>query len=147
LFHNKDYVGIDISKSAINFARNHSNFKFICGDFLKENFEKNFDLIFSHAAIDHVYDIDHFLTKIIQVCKKHAFISAFNGYYKNLKEHEIVYREKKGNYLNRLSPTKIKKLLLNSGLSSEEFSIYPEEVNNKLLNIKYETIIKINKCH
>jgi len=145
LFLNKDYTGIDISKGAIDYAKTQSNSRFICGDFLKTNFEQKFDLVFSHAVIDHIYDIDLFIEKIAKTCKKHAYISAYNGYYEKLKKHEMFYREKKGNYLNRLSPFEIEKTLLNIGLTAKEFSIYPEEVNNKVFDIKYETIIEIKK--
>jgi len=77
LFSDKSYSGINISESAIEHCKLHSNFDFYCGDYLQMNIEKKFDLVFSNAVIDHVYDIDLFLSKIIKSCKKHAYISAY----------------------------------------------------------------------
>jgi len=145
LFRNKEYTGIDLSERGINYARTHSHFKFIYGDFLKMNTEQKFDLVFSHSAIDHIYDIELFLTKIVLVCKKYAYISAYNGYHPKLKKHEMTYRLERSNYLNRLSPTEIEKTLFNTGLSSKNFLIHPVEINYKVSNIKHSTIIEIKK--
>ena len=67
VFDGKNYTGIDIGKPAINFCRKNSEFDFICGNILETELDKRFDLIFSHAVIDHVYDIDGYIKKIVEL--------------------------------------------------------------------------------
>ena len=54
LFTGKQYTGIDISENAIEYCKNNSEFEFICGDFIKMNITKRYDLVYSHAVVDHV---------------------------------------------------------------------------------------------
>lgn len=143
LFYQKDYTGIDISESAINHCKTHSNFNFQCGNYLQMNIDKKFDLVFSNAVIDHVYDIDLFLSKIISNCKKYAYISAYWGYYPNLEKHEMKYIKNEGYYLNKLSPSQIKKTLLANGLSENEFVIRSQKGGHK--DIELETVIEIHR--
>jgi len=89
LFSKIKYTGIDISNSAIEYCKKNSNFNFICGDIIKMNYKEKHDLIFSQAVIDHVYNIDEFLSKIVLACKKYAYISAYRGYFPNLKKHKM----------------------------------------------------------
>jgi len=143
LFENKNYLGTDISESAIEYCKKNSKFEFFAGDFLKMNLEKKFDLVYSHSVIDHVYDIDLFLSKIIKNCKKYAFISSYQGYFPNSKQHEMNYHENDGYYLNKLSVSAIRETLLKNGLEENEFSISPFE--GGLNDFKVETIIEIKK--
>lgn len=151
LFEKKDYVGIDIGEPAISYCRKNSEFDFICGDILKTQFNKKFDLIFSHAVIDHVYDIDAFLTKIITTSKKYAYISAYRGFFPDLKKHEMTWDNEKGCYYNDLSVDQLKDKLLECGLDGDEFLIR-EQMDGMKLNQSYsigltgyETIIEIKK--
>jgi len=151
LFKNKEYFGIDIGEPAIDFCKKNSKFNFICGDLIKTEFDKKFDLIFSHAVIDHVYDIDDFLTRITTLCEKYAYISAYRGYFPNLKEHNMTWDNEKGCFYNDLSVEQLERKLLKCGLSEDEFLIREQEDGMKL-NEPYsigltgiETIIEINK--
>ncbi len=60
LFTNVKYTGTDISKTAIKHCKENSHHEFISGDFITFDFSKQFDLVYSHAVIDHVYDMDAF---------------------------------------------------------------------------------------
>ena len=151
LFKNKEYVGIDIGEPAINFCKENSKFDFICGDLIKTKFVKKFDLIFSHAVIDHVYDIDSFLTKIISLSKKHVYISAYRGFFSDLDKHKMTWDNDKGCYYNDLSINQLKDKLLESGLDKNEFLIRKQKDGIKLNQpysiglTGYETIIEINR--
>ena len=92
LFEDKEYVGLDIGKPSIEYCKKHSSFKFICGDLINIDFDSKFDLVFSNAVIDHVYDIEKFLDKILKITKKFAYISAYRGYFPSLEEHGIMKR-------------------------------------------------------
>ena len=153
LFEHKEYVGMDIGEPAINFCKENSEFNFICGDLLKTEFNKKFDLIFSHAVIDHVYDIDTFLAKIITMSKKYAYISAYRGFFPDLKTHKMTWDNEKGCYYNDLSVNQLKDKLLECGLDENEFLIREQEDGMKLNQSHsigltgYETIIEIKKIN
>ena len=116
LFTDKKYTGIDFSKPNIEFCKKHSNFEFIQGDFIKMNLENKYDLVYSHAVIDHVYDIDEFLQRIVKSCKKYAYVNAYRGFFPEINEHEMHWRDDDNCYYNNLSVKKTKELLLKLGL-------------------------------
>ena len=151
LFENKEYLGLDIGEPAIDFCKKKSDFNFMCGDLLKIKLDKKFDLIFSHAVIDHVYDIDSFLDRIVTLCGKYAYISAYRGYFPNLKEHKMTWDNEKGCHYNNLSVKRLKEKLITSGLNEDEFLIR-EQKDGMKLNQSYsigltgiETIIEIER--
>lgn len=151
LFEDKKYVGIDIGKPSIEYCKKHSSFKFICGDLINLDCNSKFDLVFSHAVIDHVYDIDKFLDKILSCTKKFAYISAYRGYFPNLKEHKMTWSNEKGCYYNDLSVEQLKNFLKSKGVYENEYKIR-KQADGTELNQKhsigldgYETVIEINK--
>lgn len=143
LFTQIQYTGIDISPSAIEFCKKKSDFEFICGDLLKMNLEKKYDLVFSQSVIDHVYDIDLFITKIAKATKKYAYVSSYRGYFPELKKHKMEWRDDDGCYYNDISVSKLKTTLLESGLKQDEFQVRAQETGQKGLEIG--TIIEINR--
>lgn len=145
LFLDKEYEGVDFGSPAIEFCRKHSDFKFHLGDFITMKLDKKYDLVFSHAVIDHVYDIEAFLSKIVQVCNKYAFISSYRGYFPDRKKHVMLWDNQMGCYFNDLSPEEIKKHLLKCGLSADEFVIRGQKGENLQDGIDEETIIEIHR--
>jgi len=118
---------------------------FFCGDFIKMNLPKKYDLVFSHPVIDHVYDINMFFAKIIDVCKKYAYISSHLGYFPFLKNHIMNWDKEKGCYFNKLSVNEIKKNLIQNGLDETEFVVRKQEGGNLKDGIENETIIEIDR--
>lgn len=106
-------------------------------------FNEKFDLVFSHSVIDHVYDIDLFLSKVVDISTKYVYISAYYGYFPNLSKHEMKYHEADGYFLNCLSIPKIKEILLNKGLNENEFKIRPQMTSHK--DIVVGTVIEIER--
>ena len=88
LFVNIKYTGTDISETAIKQCKKNSPFEFFAGDFIKLNISKKFDFVFSHAVVDHVYDMDEFVTKIVNSTKKYAYVTAYRGFFPDLKKHK-----------------------------------------------------------
>ena len=43
-------------------------------DFLKRDLPDKYDLVYAHGVIDCVYDIDLFLTKLLKLTNKYAYI-------------------------------------------------------------------------
>ena len=151
LFEGKEYVGLDIGKPSIEYCKKHSSFKFICGDLIDIDLDSKFDLVFSHAVIDHVYDIEKFLDKILKITNKFAYISAYRGYFTGLKEHVMTWNNEKGCYYNDLSIEQLNKFFKSRGLSDNEYKIRKQEDGTEL-NQKhsigldgYETVIEINR--
>ena len=143
LFSGIQYAGIDISPSAIEFCKKKSDFEFICGDLLKMNLEKKYDLVFSQSVIDHVYDVDLFITKIANATKKYAYVSSYRGYFPELKKHKMEWRDNDGCYYNDVSVSKLRIALLESGLKEDEFQIRAQETGQK--GLETGTIIEINR--
>ena len=143
LFLNKDYEGIDFGKPAIEYCKKNSNFKFSQGDFIKMKLDKKYDLVFSHAVIDHVYDIEGFLFKIVEACKKYALVSSYRGYFPDLQKHSMRWDDGQGCYYNDLSVEETKRNLRKCGLSEDEFNIRKQKSGNLKDNIEEETVIEI----
>ena len=136
------YTGLDISKPAIEHCKRTLKQNFICDDFVKHEFDTKFDLVFSHSVIDHVPDIDSFIKKIALCSKKHAYISAYRGYFPKLEEHQQQWN-KDGYYLNDLSLSKITEALLEVGIKEDELLIKSGDTGHKERPV--ETIIIIEK--
>jgi len=140
LFENKEYCGIDVSKSAIKYCEKNSKFDFICSDFLKLNLDEKFDLVFSHGVINHVADIDLFFKKTIQVTKKYAYIQASHGYFPDLEKHKMVWAKNEAIYNSDLSVKQTRETLLKLGLHEDEFIIRSQETGSE----ETSTVIEIS---
>jgi len=145
LFSNMKYTGIDFSDAAVSYCKNHSDFQFICGDFIKMNIITQYDLVFSHAVVDHVYDIDTFIRNIVAATKKYAYINSYRGYFLTLQKHKMNWFENEGIYYNDLSIPQIKSTLLKCGLDSSEFIIRSQESGQSGKNVNLQTVIEITK--
>ena len=145
LFINIEYTGTDISETAIKFCKLKSPFNFICTDFLKNNLNKKFDLVFSHALIDHVYDVELFIEKIIQTSKRFVYVTAYRGYFPDLEKHVIQRNNLEGSYYNDISIKKITKKLAEMGLQEREYSFNSIKVADDGRDDDWQTIIKIEK--
>ena len=145
LFTNMEYTGIDISKTAIDFCKSKSPFNFICTDFLKKALNKKFDLVFSHALIDHVYDVDLFIEKIIEVSNRFAYITAYRGYFPDLEKHVMKRNNLEGTYYNDISIKQLSKKFADMGLKEQEYSFGSIKVDSVGQDDDWQTIIKIEK--
>jgi len=142
-FNGIKYTGIDISVPAIEYCKKNSSFEFICADIIKLDFDRKFDLVFSHAVIDHVYNIDAFVTKILKFTRKYAYINSYRGYFPKLNEHRMTWDGNYGCYFNDLSIPKLNSLLLKLGLSTDDFSIKAQKSGQLEKNLSTQTNIII----
>ena len=146
MFSNMSYTGLDFSESCIDYCKQNSDFEFIAGDFIKMDLSGKYDLVFSHAVIDHVYDPDLFLEKIVKATEKYAYVSAYRGYFPELKEHKMKWINRLACYHNSLSVNQLKKVLTKCGLGSDEFTIREQENGRRGFGkSKTETVIEINR--
>ena len=145
LFTNAEYTGTDISETAIKFCKSKSSFNFICTDFLKNSLNKKFDLVFSHALIDHVYDVDLFIEKIIGATDRFAYVTAYRGYFPDLQKHVLRRNNTEGSYYNDISIKQVSRKLLDMGLQEQEYSFDTIKVADEGRDDDWQTIIKIEK--
>ena len=145
LFKEKNYTGLDFSETAITNCKQNSKFDFICDDFIKYDFEKSFELIFSHAVIDHVYDIENFIKKIVNLSTKYAYITSYRGFFPELKQHKMNWNGSEGSYYNDISITTVKNQLQTLGLKDTEFNLRSIKVDDNGKNDDFQTIIEIIK--
>jgi SAM-dependent methyltransferase len=145
LFNKIDYTGIDISESAIEYCKQNSDFNFICGDFLKMDLKEHYDLVFSHAVIDHVYDIDKFIEKAVSISNNYVFINSYRGYFPDLEKHNMNWNRAEGCYYNDISIKQIRKILQKIGLNENQFTIKSQKSGQKDVNVDTQTIIEISK--
>jgi len=129
---NIGYCGLDVIENSLEIAKQKSDFEFICQNFT-ENFESKFDLIFSFAVIDHVTDPDRFISQVANLCNKYAYIYSYRGYFPNLSNHEMNWRNDHGINYNNLSTKQLEKTLLESGLTKDQFTIRPQKMRTKIL--------------
>lgn len=147
LFFNKKYTGIDISKTASEYCKKNSDFEFMCCDFIKLNVSQKYDFVFSHAVIDHVYDITAFITKLIDTSNKYTYVSSYRGYFPNLSQHKMKWNNNDSCYYNDISITELKETLKKIGLHDGEFIIKSVKVDNVGTDDDWQTIIMVIKNH
>ena len=145
IFEGIEYTGIDFSKTNIEYCGNKSKFNFIQGDFIKMEIQTQFDLVFSHAVVDHVYDIDVFLTNLIKSCKKYAYINSYRGFFPDLDKHEMKWRDEDNCYYNNISIKQVHRLLLENGLSGKEFIIRKQKSGQTQKDLEFQLVIEIER--
>jgi SAM-dependent methyltransferase len=145
LFSDMQYTGIDISETAITYCKNNSQFEFICGDFIKMDLPNKYDLVYSHAVVDHVYDINAFIAKIVNTSKKYAYINSYRGFFPQLSKHKMTWDGHDGCYFNDISVTQTKENLLKLGLTEDEFIIRSQESGQQGKNVNLQTVIEITR--
>ena len=144
-FEGLQYTGLDFSPTNIEYCKKQSVSNFIAGDFIKMDINQKYDLVYSHAVIDHVYDIDKFLVNLVKACKKFAYINAYRGYYPDLEKHEMKWRDDDNCYYNKISIKKINETLMNMGLTKDEVIISEHINKEKIESIDSQLVIEINK--
>ena len=143
IFTNYEYTGYDFAQNSIDYCKENSNFKFICTDFIKSSITRKYDFVFSMGVVDHVYDIDLFVKKIVEISNKYAYINVYRGYFPDIENHKMNWNDSDGVYYSDVSVKQIRRLLIELNLSEEEFEIIPSETNDE--NQITETVIKIMK--
>ena len=97
--------------------------------------------MFSHAVVDHVYDMDAFVLKIAELTKQFAYITAYRGYFPDLDKHDMKWRDDDNCYYNKISLKQIEKLLLDNGITKNQLKIRSQENGD----ITKQLVIEIDK--
>jgi hypothetical protein len=139
-FADKNYTGIDISMDNIEWCRQYyknRQHNWICSDLIKEPPSEKFDLVFCQGTIENVYDMDALVARMAECCKKFLYITAFKGYFPELKEHVYRWNNTYKHYDNMLSLLHIRRMLERLGFSTVD--IFPQRTQKE--DIKFETVI------
>src|SRR5207245_7964518 len=108
----------DISRKEIEWCRaNRSNplHEYVLGDFIMEGTEERFDLVFAHAVIDHVYDVDAFVRAVVEATNRWVYLTAYRGWFPELEQHRYHWSDQETCFYNDLSPAQIRRLLVGLG--------------------------------
>lgn len=146
LFADFDYLGVDISEKEIAWCREHyrrPNQKFWQGDILVDSPGRRADLVFSHAVIDHVWDINKFLEKLVAHAERAVYVTAFRGWFPDLPAHRYEWLDTYTCYNNDVSVPETKRVL--AGLGCRDFDVFPVQVDNVADRIDRETVIVVRK--
>lgn len=139
LFADDFYVSVDISEKEIEWSKNHDaspDHVFMCGDIEELEMPQAFDLVFSHAVIDHVTDVDRFL----RACARHVrpggslYVSAYREWNPSLSEHQYQWSDAETCSYTDVSHQRVRETLLASGLS--DIKIEPVIVNTAVIKVE-----------
>jgi SAM-dependent methyltransferase len=140
LFSDCRYVGYDISPKEISWCRRqHTNpdHEFVCADFVEAALGERFDLVFSHAVVDHVYDVDRFVAALAGASRRWLYLSSYRGWFPELTEHVYRWHENDTCYYNDLSPGALTRVLEDAGCT--EVKAYPLATGRP--DIPLETVV------
>lgn len=132
IFAGRHYVGFDFSQKEIDWCvanRSQAGREFFCGDFLEpaDRPRENFDLVFSHAVVDHVYDIDLFVLACVSKCKPRGWIylTAYRGWYPELSSHVYAWDDWTTCFYNSLSAHRVSQQLIRMGCTDVRVEALP----------------------
>jgi len=117
VFGNILYTGMDVSDSDIRTIRKldkYNDHHYQVGDFIEMDPPSTYDLVFSHATIDHVWDIDEFIRRSVIFSRGWIFHTVYRGFYKG-KTHKYNYKKSQDCFYNDVSSITVKQLLESLG--------------------------------
>lgn len=110
IYRDRIYHGSDVNEEAMRFlAKTYPDSYFYVGDFMGNQFNRMFDLVFALNVLEHVADPDSFLKKMCHLTDDYIYIAIHTGKHR-FKDHHF-HIEKEGYYKNKLSFPKISKIL------------------------------------
>lgn len=114
-FADKLYTGIDESIDVVlHCAKEHRDIEghiVTLGNIEKLAMTGCFNLVFSHAVIDHAPDPDEFIRKSIEASRKYTYIMSYRGYFPDISEHKIEKNSRDGYCYNSISIPQVRRLL------------------------------------
>jgi len=142
VFIGKQYTGYDFSAKEIAWCkanRAREGRSFHCGDFIvpAERPAEKYDLVFSHAVIDHVYDCAAFLAACVERSNRWVYLTSYRGWFPAIADHVYAWDEWTTAFYNSISPGKVLTQL--QALGCTDIRVEPMETGKTA--IPQETII------
>jgi hypothetical protein len=139
-FRNDRYVGYDISEKEISWCRLHRKnprHEYATGDFIQDGIRETFDVVFSHAVIDHVYDVDALVSAMVGASRHWIYLNSYRGWFPHLKDHAYHWADEHHCYYNDISPRRLARLL--ARLGCRDVQVFPIPTGQEA--IPFETVI------
>lgn len=138
-FRIKRYMGMDRNLDVIHHCLDkHTQFlghQWSCDDVCDCGWISSFDLVFSHAVIDHSFDPDIFIRKSIEASRKHTYIMSYRGFFPDIEKHKIK-KSTDGYFYNDISVKQVRRLLDSLGhkyeLKEVPTGLPPLEIQSEL---------------
>jgi len=121
----KDYHNIEINETIKNPWTS-------TGDYLNYEPEKKYDIVFSHAVIDHSEKPNEFILKSIKEAKKYVFHSIYRGWTRASRTHEPPIIDKDDYLYNNLSYFELSRIL-----EPFDHELFQLENKNVILIVKH----------
>lgn len=125
-FASRRYVGFDISERQIRWCREHRlnpRHEYVSGDFIEWRGDEQFDLVFSHAVIDHVYDVNAFMRSVVRASRRWIYVASYRGWFPDQASHRYTWSDDSTCFYNDVSPLELRRVL--QELQVEQTRIYP----------------------
>jgi len=148
LFKDVEYHGFEVTKSCVdwfNESNENPRHAFHHADVLEKDvtpLKLCYDLVFSQGTIDNTYDVDRYLLRMCEMSKRWVYVTCYRGWFPYLDEHRYRYDKAQGCFYNDISPSRLKKSLIESGIS--ENSIWIEPLRNEDGAVPFQTRILID---
>jgi Methyltransferase domain len=139
-FKDHRYTGFDISAKEIEWCRVHRarpGHDYRHGDIIETRFAEKFDLVFSHAVIDHVYDINAFLAALVSASSDWIYVTSYRGWFPDLASHTYRWNETDTCFYNDISAPETEALL--GRLGCRQIRVFP--LDTLKAEIPRETVI------
>lgn len=143
VFADANYTGVDISRKEIDWSRGNdgrAGHRYLCGDFVTmvggDIEPGSFDLVFSHAVIDHVPDIDAFIRACVGASRGRLYLTAYSGWFPELAAHRQVWSPEHTCFYSSLSPGRVVSELQGlgcTGVQAAPFTGGPGLVETRLI--------------
>ncbi|MBU0706724.1 class I SAM-dependent methyltransferase [Patescibacteria group bacterium] len=118
VFSEAQYMGVDISAKEIGWSRGNDprgHHTYLCGDITKmvgvDIEPEGFDLVFSHAVVDHVPDVDLFLQACVRASRGRVYLTSYRGWFPELATHRQCWSPAHTCFYNDLSPSRVEECL------------------------------------
>jgi len=113
IYRDRLYHASDVNEDAMRFlAKTYPDDVFYLGDFMHNQVNRTFDLVFALNVLEHVADPDRFLKKMIKLTEDYIYLAFHTGKHQ-FKEHHLNI-QKEGYFKSKLSFPKIEKILLDN---------------------------------
>jgi len=139
-FKARRYFGFDVSAKEIDWCRLHRaspGHEYGHGDIIEARFAEKFGLVFSHAVIDHVYDINAFLAALVGASSGWVYVTSYRGWFPDLASHTYRWNETDTCFYNDISAPETKALL--GRLGCRHIRVFP--LGTLKAEIPQETVI------
>lgn len=100
------FTGVDLLPEVVEWLQAHAEEgqTFVAADITRNSLDGlEADLVYSHASIDNVPDVDAFLASAAKLARKVLFISNYRGYFPELRNHRIHFDTETNVAFNDLS--------------------------------------------